>query len=410
MADGPRELGLIDSRSPQALADLHSLVAAATRVSLSVESDTRHAYTPTMALVSLAIERHDELTLVSFDPSEDGTPGRRPGDRPERGPLEALFRALSHAPLLVHGGEHTLALMRRQLGLRFPHLIDTQQAAVLLGLARTGLRALAAELLHAELPPVRSVDWSVRPLDPADLAAAQAGAAHLPGIWRILRERIAANDLEDELNVASKLVEDPPLPPLKRIDNLPDPKRFRQIAGASHLSPEGLAVLSSLSRWRDQKARELDLPPLAIFSNAQLIELATSPEHALQRFAQVRFHSRLVHSDQQSLRLAILTAISSAAPENTTPGSATPSARPPASPRTTKGRPDKSTRERLGRLKNFRRDEAARRNIGLMAVLPGVALEHLAFFPETPLTEVPGLGTRRIERYGSTLTGILRSA
>jgi ribonuclease D len=399
-ATSPRELGLVDSRSPQALADLHSLVAAASQIGLSVESDTRHAYTPRLALVSLAVVRHDEVTVVSFDPIES---------RPDRGPVEALMRALAHAPLLVHGGEHPLALLRRQSGLRFPALIDTQQAAILLGLPRTGLRALARELLAAEIPAVRSVDWSHRPLDVADLEDAQRGAALLPELWQVLSDKIAAHDLEDELAVASKLVEDPPLPPLKRVDNLPDPKRFRQITGAAQLSAEGLAVLSALTRWRDQKARELDLPPIAIFSNAQLVELATSPDHALQRLAMVRFHSRLVHSDQQSLRLAILTALSSPPePRPPTEHAGEPMSRAPGEERARpKGRPDTATRERIARLKVFRRDEAARRGVGLMAILPAVALEHLAFFPRTALAEVPGLGARRIDRYGATLTALL---
>lgn len=434
----PRDLGLLETQQTQALADLHTLVAASELVALSVEADTRHGYKPTLALVSLAVTHGDDVTLATLDavtPRPTTRPELGPNPRPgpptdgpfgsERGPLAAIFRALAHARLLVHGGEHPLALMRRQLGLRFSRLVDTQQAAVLLGLPRTGLRALVAERLGAELPPARSVDWTRRPLAPDDLVAAQAGVRYLPALWQVLRPEIERHELTDELEVASRLVEDPPLPPLGRIDNLPDPRRFRQIEGAERLSPEGLAVLAALSRWRDQKAKELDLPPLAIFSNAQLIDLATSPEHAQARLSQVRFHSRLVHADQQSLRLAILTAMSEAAeaglsgdsqaPPNPAHGGVTspnPSgSRPPrdASPtlQMKKGRPSPTTRARMSRLKEFRRIEAERRGVGLMAVLPAVALEHLAFFPQTPLTAVPGLGASRIARYGATLTALL---
>lgn len=433
----PRDLGLLEPQRTQALADLHTLVAASELVAMSVEADLRHGYKPTLALVSLAVIQSDEVTLATLD-----TVAPRPGARPElglhprpgppsegpfgseRGPLDAIFRALANARLLVHGGEHPMALLRRQLGLRFPRLLDTQQAALLLGLPRTGLRALVSERLAAELPPARSVDWTRRPLEPEDLAAAQAGVRFLPALWRTLRPEIERHELMDELEVASRLVEDPPLPPLGRIDNLPDPRRFRHIAGAERLSPEGLAVLAALSRWRDQKAKELDLPPLAIFSNAQLVDLATSPEHAQARLSQVRFHSRLVHADQQSLRLAILTAMSEAAEaatEGATPDApaatihpltgANPAARGPnreGSPTPSrKGRPSAATRARMSRLKEFRRLEAERRGVGLPAVLPAVALEHLSFFPETPLQAVPGLGPSRIARYGAQLSALL---
>lgn len=437
----PRELGLLEPQRTQALADLHTLVAASELVAVSVEADQRHGYKPTLALLSLAVVQGDEVTLATLDTMTPRlTPRLEVGGSlragplaegpfgSERGPLEAIFRALAHARLLVHGGEHPLALMRRQLGLRFPKLLDSQQAALLLGLPRTGLRALVAERLGAELPPARSVDWTKRPLELEDLAAAQAGVRHLPALWRTLRPEIERHELMDELEVASRLVEDPPLPPLGRIDNLPDPRRFRHIAGAERLSPEGLAVLAALSRWRDQKAKELDLPPLAIFSNAQLVDLATSPEHAQARLSQVRFHSRLVHADQQSLRLAILTAMSEAA-EAAEPGLAGAGADPPgaathgitgpnpatrgpardgvSTPPVKKGRPSPATRARMSRLKEFRRLEAERRGVGLPAVLPAVALEHLAFFPDTPLSAVPGLGASRIARYGATLGALL---
>lgn len=417
----PRDLGLLDPHRTQALADLHTLVASSELVALSVEADTRHGYKPTLALVSIATSGVDDAatTLATLDVVNNSrSPATEAPFGPERGPLEAIFRALAHARLLVHGGEHPLALMRRQLGLRFPRVIDTQQAAVLLGLPKTGLRALVAERLQAELPPARSVDWTKRPLAPEDLEAAQAGVRHLPALWRSLATGIARHDLSDELEVASRLVEDPPLPPLVRIDNLPDPRRFRHMAGAERLSPEGLLVLAALSRWRDQKAKELDLPPLAIFSNAQLVDLATSPEHAQARLAQVRFHSRLVHADQQSLRLAILTAMSEAESQRSgvpavptmTLTDLAPVARTGRDAPTQavkKGRPSAATRERMGRLKDFRRVEAERRGVGLMAVLPAVALEHLAFFPETPLELVIGLGKSRIARYGEVLRSLL---
>ena len=442
----PRDLGLLEPNRTQTLADLHTLVAASELVAVSVETDARHGYKPTLALVSLAVVMADEVTLATLDTvTPRGLARPEPGasarpamtnDGPfgsERGPLDAIFRALANARLLVHGGEHPLALMRRQLGLRFFRLIDTQQAAVLLGLPRTGLRALVAERLGAELPPARSVDWTRRPLDVEDLLAAQAGVRHLPALWRTLLPEIERHELTDELEVASRLVEDPPVPPLGRIDNLPDPRRFRHIPGAARLSPEGLAVLAALSRWRDQKAKELDLPPLAIFSNAQLVDLATSPEHAQARLSQVRFHSRLVHADQQSLRLAILTAMSEAAeaasaasaPDHPGPhigpmtgmgaGSASPNGpagtrpRRDGASRPKKGQPSAATRARLSRLKEFRRVEAERRGVGLLAVLPAVALEHLAFFPDTPLDAVPGLGSSRIARYGAALAALLRA-
>jgi ribonuclease D len=335
-------------------------------------------------------------------------------ERPAMDAVFAVLRALALGRVLVHGGEHTFAILRRQLGLRFPRVIDTQQAATLIDLPRTGLRALALDLLGVVLPPVRSADWTRRPLTDDDVESATADARYLHDLWRRLEPRIAELDLDDELALASRLVEDPYLPPLVRTDNTPDPKRFRQIDGANRLPPEGLSVLAALVQWRDQKARELDLPAISLLSNAQLVDLASAPDKAIVRIDQMRFHSRLVHADRQSLRMAVVAAMSvpeeqAAAPQTTTPIPTpfTPPSLESRPPWVKKGPPDKATRARMVRLKTFRQAEATRRKVGLQAVLPAIALEHLAFFPDTPLTDVPGLGRRRIERYAAILAEIL---
>lgn len=415
----PKSHGLVDPGQVQNLADLHAAIAASPEVALAVEVDHRHGYKPRLSLVSLSAaapgDTSSSPTLAALDFLAVTSPSGRQ-------PFDAVLRAAAQRRVLVHGGEHTFAILRRQASLRVPQPIDTQEAALLLGLPRTGLKALLAERCGITLRPVRAGDWTRRPLPDDDLEAALDDVRHLPTLWRALEPEILAKDLMDELEVASRLVEDPHLPPLVRIENTPDPKRFRQIAGARNLTPDGLRVLEALVLWRDQKARELDLPPLTLLSNAQLVELASSPEQALVRIAQMRFHSQLVHTDRQSLRLAVVSAMHEPAGPGPGPhpspsiASAHPpplqpplhnDARPAHRPWPRKGPPDAATRGRLARLKAFRQLESERRGVGLQAVLPALSLEHLAFFPETPLAEVPGLGRRRIERYATELSRLL---
>lgn len=409
---------------PRALAALGDALATASLVPLAVETNALGAYRPRLCLVQLEVGAAAAPTPVAIDALAFEA-------RPS--PLAAaLARLPEGAALLVHGGEHAIAALRRELSLRPRRVIDTQEAAVLLGLPRTGLKALLDERLGVTLPAPRSVDWRVRPLDADAVSHALADVAYLRALYAVLHQEIVAADLEDELAVASALVG-----AARVTANIPDPKRFRTIEGASTLEPEGLHLLQALVTWRDQKARELDLPPGKLLPNALLIQLAQAPELAAERLnpnapgLRARFHSRLVHADIEQLRRVVRVALATFGeleptptpepriPTLAAPGPATASDRgligaatatqgprlPPLPKK--KGPPDPATRARLAALKAWRRDEAERRGVGLAGVLPLVALEHLAFFPGSALAEVPGFGRRRAERYGAELTRLL---
>lgn len=384
----PDSIALVDDE--HALAAVRELIANAAWLGLSLELNATRSYRRRICLVQLDVGGR----LVAIDPLP--LSGRRPE------PIAAALGALgAGAPLIVHGGEYALMALERELHLRFERVFDLQQAAVLLGLPATGLRALTADLLGVALPAPRSVDWLQRPL-PSDLIDhALADVRYLRALHGVLGQRIRAADLEDELALAST----PPAPRSSALPDTPDPRRFMKIPGASTLSPEGLALLRALVTWRDLKAKELDVPPGRLLTNAQLVELAHAPERAGERLAAMRFHSRLVHADLEALRRVVALTLSDEGGREAGPA---PSERvvamhAGAAAQRRKGTPGPAVKARLARLKSWRRVEAASRGVGLAAILPLVALEHLAFFPETPLSEVPGLGRRRIERYAARL-------
>ncbi len=370
-------------------------------VGFAVEMQTRASYRPQVCLLSMCVVSEEEVsTLWGIDARAVlATPS------PSR---ERFLGALSDARVVTHGGEYAMAALRRELRVRIRNFVDTQQAAILLGLPRTGLEALRTTTLG--LPPREpsSIVWGEAPIGEAELAVALSDVRDLPAIYDNLMARIRAKDLDDELMVASALVEDPLLPDFIRNANIPDPKRFKQIPGASLLNEEGLRVLEALVKWRDSKAQSLDLPSTSLFANTQLIELASAPARAPMRIAEMGFHSRLVHSDRAQLRNVVIAALSQDEDpplEDTRDAGESDVATRAHRPR--KGTPTAAVKARLARLKDWRRIEAERREVGLQAILPAVSMEHLAFFPRTPLVAVPGLGRRRIERYGQLLSALV---
>jgi len=364
-------------------------IAMATWLGIAVELNATRSYRPRICLVQVNAGGR----LLALDPL--AFEGRRPD------PLSAaLARVPVASPVIVHGGEYALAALQRCLHVTFKYLVDTQQAAVLLGLPATGLRALCSSLLGEVVPPPQSADWSQRPLAATLVEHALADVVHLGALYDVLLRKIDATDLVDELALASA----PPQPRVFVTPDTPDPRRYRQIEGASGLPPEGINLLGALVRWRDLKAKELDVPPGRLLPNAQLVDLAHAPERALQRLAGMRFHSRLVHADLEALRRTVALAIAAEPePEATEPRAA----RPTGAVTPKKGPPTPAIKARIARLKAWRRGEAEARGVGLQAVLPLVALEHLGYFPVTPLADVPGFGRRRGERYAAIIATLL---
>jgi len=380
---------LIDD--PATLERLLATLGEARWLGLATESNTMSAYRPAVCLVQLAVGRADEVEIVAIDPLAFGS-------RPH--PLAALPERLApDALVLVHGGEYTLAGLRRDHIMDLQHtsgLRDLQQAAVLLGLPETGYRSLCRGLLGEVVPAPISVDWRQRPLAAASVEHALEDVRHLGRLWATLTPAIARADLADELALASALVAQ-----TTARANLPDPARFKHLDGAAALGAAGLWLLQALVGWRDQKARELDLPPGKLFPNLQLVALARRPDRAADELARMRFHSRLVFQDREALRRLVVLTIAEPPPR-------APPSQAPRPPRAL-GPAGPVVKARLERLKRWRREEAERRGVGLAAILPGVALEHIAFqqaLTVAALQSVPHLGARRIERYAAVLIAL----
>ncbi|MCC6621331.1 MAG: HRDC domain-containing protein [Deltaproteobacteria bacterium] len=388
-----------------ALERLYATLAGADGLALAAEENAMHAYRARVCLLQVAlVSGEGEPTAYVIDAlAFQGV---------KKSPLADLPRYVPpHARVVVHGGEYALAALRRDFAMDFGANppIDTQQAAVLLGLPETGYRSLCRTLLEVALPAPASVDWRLRPLSPDLVEHALADVRHIPALWRILARRIAAADLEDELAIASGVVAATPTHA-----NAPDPLRSRHLPGASGLPPEGKALLDALVRWRDAKARELDVPPGRLLANARILALAQRPERALADLDRIRFHSRLLWDDREALKRQVTIALEAGAPPSPSSRPATASAPRPAAPRPARslraaGPPSPIVRARTARLKAWRREEAARREVGLQAILPGAALEHLAWIGAADLeglAAVPQLGSRRIERYGAALLAL----
>jgi len=184
-------------------------------------------------------------------------------------PLAPVFTGAGRT-LLVHAGDNDLVHLKRRYGLTFSAVFDTAIAARFLGGKALGLDVLLATYLEVALPPSRQKDdWSVRPLDEAQLTYAAADVQHLFALKARLREELALIGRLAWVEEECAALAAQPAPP-----RTVDPDAYAGVKGARELPPRGLAVLRELWAAREQLALAADRPPFKVVGEDALLKVA----------------------------------------------------------------------------------------------------------------------------------------
>ncbi len=260
--------------SPQDLAPLLEVIAAASEVFLDTEADSLHHYFEKTCLLQFTLEggaegaRHFLVDpLAGLD-------------------LAPLFGALRDKPLVLHGADYDLRLMKADFNFVPCSIFDTMLAARLAGHSAFGLEALVQRYVGCALDHgAQKADWSQRPLPPRLLHYAVDDTRHLPLIVSKLRAELAAlGRSEWHRQQCQQLVELCTAAPQGPAE---DPWRIK---GSFHLDSQSLAILRELWQWRDGEARGWDRPSFMVCNNDKL--------HALVTWARAHPHGDLNHGPE----------------------------------------------------------------------------------------------------------------
>lgn len=252
---------------PEAVSALADELATVDRLAVDTEFHSEQRYHPELMTVQLA--------------AEDGRAWVIDARRVDLAPLCA---PLSQALVIVHGGVHDVALLRRAAGWTPARLLDTQRLA---GLAGSPYPARLGQLLSRWLgqpePPSRTLsDWSQRPLDADQLAYAAADALLLLPLARRLEEEVQALGRADWAREASLELAEEALEPARPLD------AWRRWEVAPGLDADTRAVLAGLLAWRDAEARARDQPPHYLLGDSLALALARSRPRTLEELERDR--------------------------------------------------------------------------------------------------------------------------
>ena len=222
-------------------------------VALDIEADSLHSYTEKVCLLQLSVGgRHfvvDPLSELDFG---------------------GLVEALAEKPLIAHGGDYDLRMLRAWRGFRpRGEVFDTMIAAQLLGIEQIGLAALVEKFLDiAMTKDSQKSDWSRRPLTEKQLRYAANDTRHLEGLAECLHgELLERGRVEWHRESCRAMVDS------TGRDRPRDSREAWRIKGAGRLTPRQLAYLRETWGWREERARRADRPTFKVLGNRQLLEL-----------------------------------------------------------------------------------------------------------------------------------------
>ena len=245
-------------RESVAMDTLIEHIGRAERVALDTEADSLHNYFEKVCLIQLSLgsEHYIVDPLAGLE-------------------LGGFLAALAEKPLILHGGDYDLRMMRASLGFRARReVFDTMIAAQLLGIEQIGLAALIEKYFGVIIEKAgQKSDWSRRPLSEKQLSYAVNDTRYLAALADCMaRELRELGRLDWHGESCRAMVQS------SGRDRPRDPDDAWRIKGAGRLTRRQLAYLREIWLWRDEHAQRANRPQFMIFGNQQILELITWAE------------------------------------------------------------------------------------------------------------------------------------
>lgn len=295
---------------------------------------------------------------------------------------------------VFHAAENDILTLKRDFAFDFANIFDTMLAARILGWRQVSLAALLQQHFEVTLDKhAQLTDWGQRPLTSAQLSYARLDSHYLLPLRDMLTDALRERKRWREAQEAFA-----GLPAITYVEKHFDPDGFWRMKGARDLSPAELSILRELYLWRDDHARLVDRPPFKVLGDDTLIQLTRlQPEHPFE----------LPMSPRQidQLGVEVLNAIAR--------GRSAPPPIPPVRPHNGNGRPDPQVQARFERLRAWRAQRAAEREVDADIVMTNEAL--MAIARASPrsldaLANVGVMGAWKLQEYGADVLDTLSAA
>lgn len=254
------------------------------RVAIDTEFHRERTYFPELAL--LQIGSPDGVYLID----------------PLRCDVGILAPVLDSSVLwIAHAAQQDLEVLHLATGVTPRNLFDTQIASGFIGMSTPSLSALVSSTLGVNLSKGdRLTDWLRRPLTPAQCAYAANDVLHLDAVYEKVTEELIGLD---RLGWAEEACAESLL---RRQESTSDDAWLR-VKDARSLKGEARGVARSVARWRDERARQLNVPVRRVLSDMALVSIAQQvPTSANELLGLRGIDGRLSHGSDVNEILAVV--------------------------------------------------------------------------------------------------------
>jgi ribonuclease D len=251
------------------LAELVAHLRSAGRFAYDSEFIGERTYVPQLCLIQVATAQRVVLvdSLAGLD-------------------LSAFWELLSDPAVekVVHAGQQDIEPVFRNIARPAANVFDTQICAGFIGLAYpVALSKLVRAVVGARLGKgLTFTQWDQRPLSAMQLRYAADDVRYLLAAREAIGQQL---DLRGHAAWARA-----------ECDALCDPSQYgfdpatqyQRIRGGGSLQPRNLAILRSLTVWRDELARSHNVPPRTFLRDEVLLDLARTPVKSVDKLARVK--------------------------------------------------------------------------------------------------------------------------
>ncbi len=248
----------------QTRSDLLTLIDHARKmdaVAMDTEFVWERTYYPQLGLIQIALSDEDCFLIDPLAIDDLSPLGELLSDR-------SVIKIFHDAP-------QDLTIITRATGAVTQNIFDTRLAAGFSGFPATlSLCHLIRELLEIILPKKETkTNWLKRPLTESQIDYALDDVRYLRAIRVLLLNRIIGPKvkawLQEELNLLNN-------PANYDVFSESPYSRYKKIKGTSGLDRQGLAILKSITSWREGMARKKDRPRGHIIPDKILVEIAST--------------------------------------------------------------------------------------------------------------------------------------
>ena len=267
----------------QKLVSLCEQLSEQTTIALDTEFIRSRTYYPHIGLLQVA----DEQGIYLIDPLAIKD-------------LSPFARVLTNASIIkvIHACSEDLEVFLHSMGVLPASLFDTQVAAAFTGYGSSiGYANLLREIKGVDIPKEETrSDWLQRPLSDSQLRYAALDVEYLLVIYQHLQNKLQQYDRVEWVESDC----DAMVNKLRHANHMDD--YYLRVKSAWKLRPQQLAVLQHVCRWREQQAKNHDVPRSRILKDSTLYDIAARLPKDIQQLSRMQdMYSRVVHESGEYL-------------------------------------------------------------------------------------------------------------